>query len=464
MFDWMEELMLVIVYKILESICQLTWGFDRSVLFAIEMIDNFRRGLVSRGFTTALDQVAASTIGVSRPVFELAMVIGLMLIIMSPIARLRWINMRKIILLFFFIPIGLPMLAGAFQDIDSARGEMGATFYANIYNRANFNLMPTDGAGIGVRRDIGEVVSFSSNPQYGGIHAVDIAAAYLFAKRSDVFNHSDPLPVDFRQRYFGATVGGFSNVSTEQRWAQITTSTEGITRTIYGVVLLAFAFLEALINLGFTLTLGLLLIAFMISLLFAYFSLFESMSVSILKKIADLFLASWTISAIQALVLAATVSVAKTGSSAGTLGIGLLALGIELVFLYVSWQAMVSALTGFGIGGGMGVEQGMGIMLKPAAAAAGAAAGAGRLGKHMGGKVLGKGFDAATTFMARRKESAIGRDRTPSSAPAAGGGGYRLGATASPSGSTRTPAASAPNPAPDPSGHSGAQSISQPAT
>ncbi|HYF62794.1 MAG TPA: hypothetical protein VD886_08255, partial [Herpetosiphonaceae bacterium] len=190
MFDWIESLLQVIVYKILESICQLTWRFDKSGLFLIEIIDNFRSGLVSRGFTTALDQVAASTIGVSRPIFELALVIGLMLIIMSPIARLRWINMRKIILLFFFIPIGLPMLAGAFQDIDSARGEMGATFYANIYSRANFNLVPSDGAGVGVHRDIGEVVSFSSNPQYGGIHAVDVAAAYLFAKRSDVFNTS----------------------------------------------------------------------------------------------------------------------------------------------------------------------------------------------------------------------------------------------------------------------------------
>jgi hypothetical protein len=373
--------------------------------------------------------------GVSRPVFELALVSGLMLIIMSPIARLRWINLRKIILLFFFIPLGLPVLAGAFQDIDGARGEMGTTFYTNIYSRANFNLLPPDGAGNGVGNDIGELVSFSSNPQFSGTHAVDVAAAYFFAKRSDVFNPADPLPVAFRQRYFSSPVGKFEDMTTDERWAQITTSTDGITRTIYGAVLIMFAFLEAMINLGFTLTLGLLLIAFMISLLFAYFSMFESMSVSILKKIADLFLSSWTISAIQALVLAATVSVARTGSSIGTLGVGLLALGIEFLFLFVSWQAMVSALTGFGIGSGMSVNQGMGIMMGPAAAAAGAAAnvaaGATRLGLKAGGKALGMGLDAGSAFLARRKESAISRNRATSSASSADGGSYRLGAASS---------------------------------
>jgi hypothetical protein len=303
---------------------------------------------------------------------------------------------------------------------------------------------------------MGALVSFSSNPQFSGTHAVDVAAAYLFAKRSDVFNPADPLPVAFRQRYFGKAVGEFSGMTTDERWTQITTSTDGITRTIYGLVLLMFAFLEAMINLGFTLTLGLLLIAFMISLLFAYFSLFESMSVSILKKIADLFLSSWTISAIQALVLAATVSVARTGSSIGTLGVGLLALGIEFLFLFVSWQAMVSALTGFGIGGGMSVNQGMGIMMGPAAtvagAAAGVAAGATRLGLKAGGKALGMGLDAGSAFLARRKESAISRNRATSGASSADGGSYRLGATSSYAGGASSWSTSAAAASPEPPG------------
>ncbi len=370
--DWIDQPIHEAIYKIEQSIAQVTWGLDRSGLYAIDLIDRFRHGLVTKGFTSALDQVAASTIGISRPVFELALVTFLLCIIALPVVSFKWVNLKKAMFLAFVIPIGLPLLAGGFQDIDAARGELGTTFYTNIYNRANFDMVPDDGGGNGTSNDMGELTDFSNERDgYSGVRGVDVAAAYLYASREDVFNPSSWLPEDFKQKYFFLEVGEFEGKNKNERWHQISISASGITRTIYGIFLIIFAFLEALVSLGFTLTLGFLMIAFMISLLFAYFSLFEGMSITILKKLADLFLQSWAISAVQALVLAALVKVATSGNGIAVLGMGMLALGIQMLFVTVAWNAVMGAVTGFGTSGGLSPSESRGAMLQPAVAARG---------------------------------------------------------------------------------------------
>jgi len=419
--DWMERPIHEAIYKLEQTIAQVTWGLDRSGLYVIDLIDRFRHGLVTRGFTTALDQVAETTIGVSRPVFELALTLGLLLIIASPIISLKWINLRKTILLAVCIPILLPVLAGGFQDIDGARGELATTFYTNIYSRADFDMVPPDAGGNGTTDDMGEIRDFSNERDgYTGVRGVDVAAAYLFAERGDVFNPPASLPVGFKEKYFYADVGDFDDMDADERWEQISTSADGITRTLYGIILIAFAFLEALVSLGFTLTLGFLMIAFLISLLFAYFNLFEGMTITIIKKVADLFLQSWAISAVQALILAALVKVATSGSGIATLGMGMLALGIQMLFVTVAWKAVISSVTGFGGGGGLSSYEGKAAMMAPAAmlaGGAGALAGAGMrandqnmsdAGDHMkrGGRVALAGVAAVGGYL-------TGRTRNP---------------------------------------------------
>jgi len=185
--DWIDQPIHEAIYKIEQTIAQVTWGLDRSGLYAIDLVDRFRHGLVTTGFTSALDQVAVSTIGISRPVFELALVIFLLCIIVMPVVSFRWVNLKKALFLVFVIPIGLPLLAGGFQDIDAARGNLGTTFYTNIYTRANFDMVPDDGGGNGTSSDMGELTDFSNERDgYGGVRGVDVAAAYLYASREDV--------------------------------------------------------------------------------------------------------------------------------------------------------------------------------------------------------------------------------------------------------------------------------------
>ncbi|MBA3469130.1 MAG: hypothetical protein H0T53_05745 [Herpetosiphonaceae bacterium] len=458
--DWIERPIHEAIYKIEQSIAQVTWGFDRSGLLVIDLIDRFRHGLVTQGFTTALDQVATSTIGISRPVFELALVVFLLCIIAMPVVSFRWINLKKAMFLFFVIPIGLPLLAGGFQDIDAARGELGATFYANIYTRANFDMLPDDMGGNGTVSDMGELTDFSNERDgYTGVRGVDVAAAYLYARRQDVFNPSASLPEDFKQRYFFLDVGEFEGKSKNERWDQISTSADGITRTVYGLILILFAFLEALVNLGFTLTLGFLLIAFMISLLFAYFSLFEGMAISILKKLADLFLQSWSISAVQALVLAALVKVATSGNGIAVLGMGLLALGIQMMFVTVAWNAVLTAVTGFGTSGGLIPSEANRALMKPTVAAGELANQGVRASKkvtkeaiHNGQRVAGFAIAGAALLTSRRRtpDTLASSMGAPSGADKATASAYQRGSINTGINTGSASAATAPNQPGDP--------------
>lgn len=397
------------LYQMEQSIARVLWGLDRAALYMIDLIDRLRRGLVTEGFTAALDQVSTNVLGLNRSVFELALIAGLLLIMIVPIIPLKWVNLRKVIVLGLLLPIGLPLLAGSFQDIDGARADLGSTFY-NSLKDTSFNMIPPDsGNGNGTTNDMGSITDFSSSSDgYEGIRGVDIAAAYLFAKREDVFNPPSSLPEDFKEKYFFADVGDFDGaMDSEERWEQIGTSSDGIMRMLFGLVLIIFSFLEAMVNLGFTLTLGFLLIGFMLSLLFAYFSIFEGMTYKIVQKVAELFLQSWSISAVQALLMAALTQAATSGNGIATLGMGILALGIQALFVSVAWKAVIGALTGFGGSGGLsGGEAGaaIGTMAGGAGAAVGAAIGS--VGSSVSGSVQAAG--AVASFVAPMAAGALG--------------------------------------------------------
>jgi hypothetical protein len=143
------------------------------------------------------------------------------------------------------------------------------------------------------------------------------------------------------------------NNSESYSWAAIQEGANGITRTLYGVILLAFAFFETLTNLGFTLALGFLLLSLIIAVLFAFFTPFEGMFSSILKKLAELFMQSWAISAIQALLLAAVVRVATTSGGTATLGMGVVALFLQGLFTMIAYKTVIGSVTGLGLGGGL---------------------------------------------------------------------------------------------------------------
>lgn len=371
--DWMDNLVQQPLYQLEQTVAQVTWGINRAGLFIIDVLDRFRAQLVTQGFTKALDTVSTEILGISRPVVELSLTIGMLLIIATPIIRFQWVNIKKVLGLAVIVPLLLPMLAGGFQDIDAARSDLGSLFYNQIFSSSSFNIASGDAAQ---GTDRGILVDGSGQiPAYGprndgrsGLRGVDIAASYLWATRADVVESSRLLPTAFEQQYFPYDIGAFGNQDSDVRWQLIEQAGGGITRTVYGLILVAFAFLETLINLAFTLALGFQLIALIIATLFMWFTPFEGMVVGIIKKMADLMLQSWGISAVQGLTLAAVVSAANQSGSIAVLGVGILGLALEIVYVTVAYKAVIGAITGMGSSGG-GISS-VGRALAPAAALA----------------------------------------------------------------------------------------------
>jgi len=370
--DWMDNLVQQPLYQLEQIVAQVTWGVSRAGLFIIDVLDRFRAQLVSQGFTKALDTVSTEILGISRPVVELSLTVGMLLIIATPVIRFQWVNIKKVLGLAVIVPLLLPMLAGGFQDIDAARSDLGSLFYNQIFSGSSFNIAPGD-ANQGTERGIlvdgsGQIPAYGPrNDGRSGLRGVDIAASYLWATRADVMESSRLLPTAFEQQYFPYDIGQFGDQGSATRWELIERAGGGITRTVYGLILVAFAFLETLINVAFTLALGFQLIALIIATLFMWFTPFEGMVVGIIKKMADLMLQSWGISAVQGLTLAAVVSAANQSGSIAVLGVGILGLALEIVYVTVAYKAVIGAITGMGSGGGI---SSVGRALAPAAALA----------------------------------------------------------------------------------------------
>jgi hypothetical protein len=374
MSDWVKSPIHQAIYALEQALAIFLWGFARAGLYIVDLIDRFRQNLLTRGFTQALDKVANETIGISRPVFELALVTGALLIISLPIIQLKWVNLKKAMLIAFLIPIGLPVLAAGFQDIDGARSNLADSLYSEVYNSDSFT-MGVEGEQ-GADREMGDI----RQSGYSQVRGVSVAAAYLFASRQDVIDQTE-LPTalgegSFKMKYFRYPEPIFGDLDEARRWEQIRLSARGIMRMFYSIFLIAFAFFESLVNLGFTLTLGFLLIGFMLSLIFAMFTPFEGTMVNIIKKIADLFLQSWAISTVQALLLSALVNVAATGSGTAVLGMGVICLALQLLFTAVAYKAVIGAITGLGTSGGISTFEARGALAPIRAAAGGATAAA----------------------------------------------------------------------------------------
>lgn len=419
MTDWVYEVVQSLMYKLLEALVSLTWKFDRGVLYGIDVIDRLSRALVTRGFTQALDAVSTTVLGVNRAVFELALALGLICYMLSPF-RLQFVNIRKAIVLFVLVPVALPVIAGAFQDIEAARTDLSNSLYNTVYSRVNFNLIPPDSAN-GAEQDMGTITSFSDETDgVQGVRGVDIAAAYLFAKRSDVFNPTDSLPADFRQKYFFHPVGDFENMEQEERWQQIDTSVEGLVRTLYGMVLLAAAMIERLINLALLITMGLLMIALFLSVIFAYFSVFEGMFASTVKRLAETFWKSWLFSVIQALFMAALVSAAQSGNAIATLAAGCILIVVQVGLLFFTFDTVKSALTG---GGSFSASAAASMAAAPLAAAGGAGGILAKQGMEASGELMQQTMKrtvvgAAVLYgVTRRAGSVVGQTLFPSSTP-----------------------------------------------
>jgi hypothetical protein len=346
--DWIYGPLHEALYMLERLIASVGWGFNASILYVVELIERFRLLLVTSGFRPAIQTVADQVLGISRSTLELGLVLGLLLLILQPVLVTRWVNLRKVLVLLLVVPLLLPFGGAIFQEVEQARADLGAAFFERIFNGSRFDLLPADEERTGADRDMGPLVAYT--PGSTALHGIDVAAAYLYAVRADVITPDSPPPADlpdaFAEKYFPYTPEELGNLDAGERAAAIQLAGQGIIRTFYGGLIVVFALSESVVNLTFTLGLGLLLIGLLISLVFAWAAPVEHITANLARKIAELILTSWGLSAIQGLLLAAIIDVATSGNAVATLGMGTLGLVMEAAFAILAAKTIAGALVG----------------------------------------------------------------------------------------------------------------------
>src|SRR4051794_35827183 len=342
--DWVYRPLDQLIYTLERLVTATLWGINQAGLWLCDLIERFRTALISGGFRPAIDAVAGGMLGISRPVFELGLVLACLLVMLQPLVRLQLINLRKLLLFAVVIPILLPAGGAIFQDLEQTRADFGALLYDTIFGQAQTQLAGLADGGSGGGQGtpaptMGPLVAFSAAGSQGAParHGVDVAAAYLYAVRADVFDPATPPPDDlpdaFAATYFPQAPSELGNADAAQRQQAIVTAGGGILRMLYGLLLVLFALCESGTNLIFTLGLGFLLIGLAIALVFGFFTPVEHLTTRLAHQVLEAFLASWGISALQGVLMAAVFVVANSRNAIAVLGVGLLALVLTFAFL-----------------------------------------------------------------------------------------------------------------------------------
>lgn len=401
--DWIYGPLHEALYMIERIIASVGWGFNRSILFVIELIERFRLQLVTAGFRPAIQTVADQVLGISRATLELGLVLGLLLLILQPVMVTRFVNLRKVLVLLLVVPFLLPFGGAIFQEIEQARADLGHAFFERIFNGSRFDLLHADEERTGMERDMGPLVTYT--PGSTALHGIDVAAAYLYAVRADVITPDSPPPDDlpdaFAETYFPYTPKELGNLDSAEREEAISLAGQGIIRTLYGGLMVLFALGESLVNLAFTIGLGLLLIGLLISLVFGWAAPVEHITTTLIRKICELILTSWGLSAIQGLLLAAIIDVATSGNATATLGMGTVGLVLEGGFALLAAKTIGGALVGVASAGSAG-----GISEQHVQRGAQAASGAALAAVSCGGAALVGTGGAALSYAAATRQGA----------------------------------------------------------
>src|SRR3954453_9796845 len=77
-----------LIYTLERLVTATLWGINQASLWLCDLIERFRTALISGGFRPAIDAVAGGMLRISRPVFELGLVLACLLIMLQPLVRL----------------------------------------------------------------------------------------------------------------------------------------------------------------------------------------------------------------------------------------------------------------------------------------------------------------------------------------------------------------------------------------
>ncbi|MBA3947096.1 MAG: glucosaminidase domain-containing protein [Herpetosiphonaceae bacterium] len=344
----MDEMWLTI-YRQVAALGWFTWRGMASVVLMIEQVQNW---LTTVGFKPVIDAVAQTVLGFTQSVYLLAIVLAGLVLILTVIIRLRIINLPKLALYVILVPVLLPSAGYLWQQAEQARANLGSSIYTAIFQKTSGQFPTVPGSSGGsVDTELPPIVAI--DPALGtGLHGIDLAAAYLYFNLADVQNPGtqppDDLPVAFKTKYFPQDAAQLAGDTAGQRADADALGWHGVERMWAGGFLIAFALIESVINLLWTLALGVLVIGLILASLFGWFAPVEHIMMGIGRKLLEVFMASWGISAVEGVVMAITFTVAAQQDATALWAVMFLFLFLMIAFLFVAGKIVAGAFMGVG--------------------------------------------------------------------------------------------------------------------
>lgn len=328
------------IYSLQTSFAMLLWFLNGGLLWLALILEDFRRTLTDTSFKAVIDWVAVNQVSPLLPaVFGLALLLGLLTVIAAPIVRIKIFDFRRGLAIAMLAVALLPIAGTAFQELEAARAGLGSMVYDGVIGRFNLTVPAGGAQDMNKPSKINNQDEGRDDTPNQAIHALDVAAAFLMANRTDIEEVSDHLPVcdgcdqSFTQRYFGRDLSYIETAPPEERWNAVADAGNGITRMLYGVPMAIFGLLESALHLIFTIAFGLLFVALVISILFAFFAPLEGLWMSVLEQAVALFVQSWVISVCEGLLLSGVLSAANNQNAPLVLGLGIFGIILNVVFL-----------------------------------------------------------------------------------------------------------------------------------
>lgn len=349
--DWIYRVMDKAIYLVEWQVALVLWSINQALLFLVYLIDRLRGQLTTFGFAPLLRQLETTISPYLVPLLALGLTLWLLQLIAQPIIELRLVNVRKLALLVMLGPLLLTSLPTWFTEIEQARVDFGDTLYREVLPAVSFsNLVPSSPTGTSpeVRLVDGQIPKFDPASPTADLHGVDVAAAYLFAQASDVLQPTTAIsvPVEFQTRFFFTVIVDLPVKDAPERQAAIQQGGLGVARQGWGILLALFALCETLTHALFAFGLGVLFIGLMLCLALAWFSPVEGLATQLSQQVISLLIASWSVSLLSAVIMALLLSVTGSGSAAAILGLGVVALILQVVLLINGAKAAFAALAG----------------------------------------------------------------------------------------------------------------------
>jgi hypothetical protein len=311
-------------YSAMRQLTGFAWQANKSLFVVSESINAFQRSIVGV-FAAILDVLGETLEPPAQILIVLGLILGLIFVIVRPLFEVDFASVRRGLVLVIVLPLLLPAAALAFTTLDAIRVEFSQGLYRTSFDRTTAQLEVS-----GERSQMGPVTAYYDDDTR---RPIDVAAAYLYISRDDIYTTQADVPEAFADRFYTPPPSDWSTVGANARAAYLAQAGSGLERMVYGLVPNATAVLDAFLHATYTLGLGVLFVGLMFAICLATFGPFAAAVYDLCRTIFGLIAGSWVIAVIQGVIVAYLYRLALAGNADWVLGLSVFALLAHLVFV-----------------------------------------------------------------------------------------------------------------------------------